>query len=221
MTVPAGPAVIRPVTALAEPPRPGGFRPGGPGGPWRPRWCTPSCWRPPVPVAPLAALDSRLRLHSPSDTRDGQSKRKRLKGRRTVDFQQGDFGRRTDDDDSGRLNRGKGRRKQGRSSVVPQSTQPLKAAKRKIRITEAIRVADMAHQMGLKANEIIKVLFGLGIMATINQTLDIDTATLVAAQSGTKLKRSAFLKTIIWFPRKWTRLKRSSRARRGHHHGSR
>lgn len=80
-----------------------------------------------------------------------------------MDFQQGNFGRR-DDDDSGRLNRGKGPRKLGRGAPVAQATQPLKAAKRKIRITEAIRVADMAHQMGLKVNEIIKVLFGLGVM---------------------------------------------------------
>ncbi|MDR1777993.1 MAG: translation initiation factor IF-2 [Desulfovibrio sp.] len=118
-----------------------------------------------------------------SEARDGQSKKKRLKGRRTVDFQQDSFSRSVDDEDAQRLNRGKGRRK----SVKPvlqtqQPTQPIKAAKRKIRIGEAIRVADMAHQMGLKANEIIKILFGLGIMASINQSLDIDTATLVAAE---------------------------------------
>ncbi|WP_374280958.1 translation initiation factor IF-2 [Desulfovibrio sp.] len=170
------------------PPRPGGPRPGGPGGPGG----APRPAGGPRPGGPAGGFGQQAAPASPSDTRDGQSKKKRLKGRRTVDFQQGDFGRRTDDDDSGRLNRGKGRRKQGRSSAAPQSTQPLKAAKRKIRITEAIRVADMAHQMGLKANEIIKVLFGLGIMATINQTLDIDTATLVAAEFGYEVEKVGF-----------------------------
>ena len=170
------------------PPRPGGPRPGGPGGPGG----APRPAGGPRPGGPAGGFGQQAAPASPSDTRDGQSKKKRLKGRRTVDFQQGDFGRRSDDDDSGRLNRGKGRRKQGRSSVAPQSTQPLKAAKRKIRITEAIRVADMAHQMGLKANEIIKVLFGLGIMATINQTLDIDTATLVAAEFGYEVEKVGF-----------------------------
>ena len=170
------------------PPRPGGFRPGGPGGPGG----APRPAGGPRPGGPAGGFGQQGAPASPSDTRDGQSKKKRLKGRRTVDFPQGDFGRRTDDDDNGRLNRGKGRRKQGRSSVAPQSTQPLKAAKRKIRITEAIRVADMAHQMGLKANEIIKVLFGLGIMATINQTLDIDTATLVAAEFGYEVEKVGF-----------------------------
>ena len=173
-----------PRDGAGRPPRPGGGRPAGPGGP-RPagggRPGAPGGFgQQPAPAAPGA------------DTRDGQSKKKRLKGRRTVDFQQGDFSRRTDDDDSGRLNRGKGRRKGGKPIATPQSTQPLKAAKRKIRITEAIRVADMAHQMGLKANEIIKVLFGLGVMATINQALDIDTASLVAAEFGYEVEKVGF-----------------------------
>ncbi len=155
-----------------RPPRPGGGRPAGTG-------------------APFGAAPGQ----APGGERDGQSKKKRLKGRRTVDFQQGsgDFGRRNDDDDSPRLNRGKGRRKGGREvRQQPATTQPLKAAKRKIRVTEAIRVADMAHQMGLKSNEIIKVLFGLGIMATINQSLDIETATLVAAEFDYEVEKAGF-----------------------------
>ena len=156
-------------------PRPGGpGRPGGPAGAGRPGGT--GAPRPGGPGRPGGF--GQPAPAQPTDGRDGQSKKKRLKGRRTVDFQQGDFARRQSDDDSPRLNRGKGRRKGGKPVNLPQATQPLKAAKRKIRVTEAIRVADMAHQMGLKANEIIKVLFGLGVMATINQSLDIDTATL-------------------------------------------
>ena len=166
--------------------RPGGNRPGlgnRPGFGDRPRGGTPrpagGGYSAPAPAAPL-------------DSRDGQSKKKRNKGRRTVDFQQGDFGRHQDDDDAPRLNRSpRGRRKPGKPAAV-QATQPLKAAKRKIRVTEAIRVADMAHQMGLKANEIIKVLFGLGVMATINQSLDIDTATLVAAEFDYEVEKAGF-----------------------------
>ncbi|WP_297825858.1 translation initiation factor IF-2 [uncultured Desulfovibrio sp.] len=176
-----------------------GFRPGGSGRPG-------DGSRPPRPGAPGRPAGSggprsggpgraggfgQPAPAQPTDGRDGQSKKKRLKGRRTVDFQQGDFGRHQDDDDAPRLNRGRGRRKGGKP-VAPQTTQPLKAAKRKIRVTEAIRVADMAHQMGLKANEIIKVLFGLGVMATINQSLDIDTATLVAAEFGYEVEKAGF-----------------------------
>ena len=53
-------------------------------------------------------------------------------------------------------------------------------------------MADMAHQMGLKANEIIKVLLGLGVMASINQSLDIDTATLVAAEFDYEVEKAGF-----------------------------
>lgn len=106
----------------------------------------------------------------PLPDRDGQSKKKRNKtARRTVDFQDtANNGRRRSDDMDDVPRRG-GRRRPKASRVVSQATQPLKAVKRKIRIEEAIRVADMAHQMGLKSNEIIKVLFNLGIMATHQQ----------------------------------------------------
>ena len=56
----------------------------------------------------------------------------------------------------------------------------------------------MAHQMGLKSNEIIKVLFNLGIMATINKALDIDTASVVAAEFGYEVEKVASPKNSIW-----------------------
>ena len=76
------------------------------------------------------------------------------------------------------------RRPRRRSKEIkpPSSTQPLKAIKRKIRMDEFIRVGDLAHEMGLKSTNIIKVLMNLGILATVNQALDVDTATLVAAE---------------------------------------
>lgn len=126
--------------------------------------------------------------------REGQSKKKRNKNqnRRTVDFQQESAGgrRHADDDDMPRIRSSRKRAKNNRPA--PQTTQPLKAAKRKIRVEEAIRVADMAHQMGLKASEIIKVLFNLGIMSTINKVLDIETASVVAAEFGYDVEKVGF-----------------------------
>ena len=72
-------------------------------------------------------------------------------------------------------------------------TQPIKAAKRKIRMEEAIRVSEMAKQMGLKAQEIIKMLFSMGVMTTINQSIDMDTATLVAAEFGYEVEQVGFM----------------------------
>ncbi len=87
-----------------------------------------------------------------------------------------------------------GRRKKHKSqpTPTPSSTQPIKAAKRKIRIEDTIRLSDMAHQMGVKAQEIIKVLFGLGVMATINKALDFDTATLVCSEFGYEVESVGF-----------------------------
>ena len=130
----------------------------------------------------------------PLPDREGQSKKKRNnKSRRTIDFQDSmGAGRRRDEDMDDMPRRGGRRRPKNTSRPVSQATQPIKAAKRKIRVEEAIRVADMAHQMGLKSNEIIKVLFNLGIMATINKALDIDTASVVAAEFGYEVEKVGF-----------------------------
>lgn len=145
-----------------------------------------------MPVSSQPPRQSQPMPPQALDGRDGQSKKKRLKGRRTVDFQQGDFGRHGEEDETVRFNRGRSRRKSAKVQAQQPVTQPIKAAKRKIRVDEAIRVADMAHQLGVKVNEIIKVLFDLGIMATINQSLDIDTATLVAAEFGYEVEKAGF-----------------------------
>jgi len=59
-----------------------------------------------------------------------------------------------------------------------------KAIKRRIRISEAIRVGDLAKQMGVRASDVINKLLGLGMMVTINQSIDVDAAGLIAAEFG-------------------------------------
>jgi len=59
-----------------------------------------------------------------------------------------------------------------------------KAIKRRIKVSESIRVSDLAKKMGVKATDLITKLIGLGIMASINQSLDIDTATVIASDFG-------------------------------------
>jgi translation initiation factor IF-2 len=51
-------------------------------------------------------------------------------------------------------------------------------------LTETIKVTDLAQQMAVKATEVIKVLMKLGIMATINESIDRDTAQLVVEEMG-------------------------------------
>ncbi len=67
-----------------------------------------------------------------------------------------------------------------------------KVTKRPIRIDEAITVASLAKQMGIKAGEVIKKLLLLGLAANINQALDIDTATLLASDFGFEVESVGF-----------------------------
>ncbi len=67
-----------------------------------------------------------------------------------------------------------------------------KASKRVVRVTEGVTVAELARNMGVKAAEIIKKLMGLGVMSTLNQVLDVDTATLVASDFGYTVENVAF-----------------------------
>ncbi len=81
------------------------------------------------------------------------------------------------------------------------TTQPIKAAKRKIKIEEAIRVSDLAQQMGVKAQQIIKTLMDLGVMATINQSIDFDTASLVAAEFDYEVEKVGFSEEDFILPK--------------------
>ena len=67
-----------------------------------------------------------------------------------------------------------------------------KAIKRRIKIDDAIALSDLAKRMGIKANEMIKKLMDLGVMATVNQVIDFDTAVLVAAEFEYELERASF-----------------------------
>jgi translation initiation factor IF-2 len=63
-------------------------------------------------------------------------------------------------------------------------SRPTSPVTREVSVPEAITVADLAKQMAVKAGEVIKVLMQMGIMVTINQSLDQDTAILVVEEMG-------------------------------------
>jgi translation initiation factor IF-2 len=55
---------------------------------------------------------------------------------------------------------------------------------REVEIPDNITVAELAQKMAIKGNEVVKVLFGMGAMVTINQVIDQDTASLVVEELG-------------------------------------
>ncbi len=69
---------------------------------------------------------------------------------------------------------------------------PTRAVRRRIRIDEAITVANLARHIGVKAGELIKKLLLLGVPATINQSLDFDTAALIASEYDFEVEKAGF-----------------------------
>ncbi|MBI4806190.1 MAG: translation initiation factor IF-2 [Desulfovibrio sp.] len=187
---PAGPGGPRPGG-------PGGQRPGGPGGP-----------RPAGPGGPRPGGPGGFDRPQPAPVPESDD-RKRRKDKRVVEFggqapaDDGDRGRggakRRMGDIQDRTGRGgkHPKKKKGGDQVAQimaaqAQSQPQKAIKRKIRMEDAIRVSEMARQMGLKAQDLMKVLLSMGMMATINQSLDYETAVLVAAEFGYEVEKVGF-----------------------------
>jgi translation initiation factor IF-2 len=61
---------------------------------------------------------------------------------------------------------------------------PTAPVKHEVAIGETTTVAELAQKMAVKANEVIKVMMNMGVMATINQPIDQDTAVLVVEEMG-------------------------------------
>jgi len=72
-----------------------------------------------------------------------------------------------------------------------------KAIKRRIKIDEAIVLSELAKRMGIKANEIIKAMMAMGSMATVNQTIDFETAALIAGEFDYEVERASFEEETI------------------------
>lgn len=96
----------------------------------------------------------------------------------------------------GRKSRKKeGRNKKGKAQKT-QITVP-KAIKRRIKLDETIELSELAKRMGIKANEMIRKLMGMGVMATVNQTIDFDTAALVAAEFEYEVEKASAAEDVL------------------------
>jgi len=140
---------------------------------------------PVAPVAPAKVADAEPAKVGEPAADDPRKKRKERDARRNE-----------------RAERGESRR--GKGGVTKPAHKPLRAARHpgrnspnqhafekptaaivhEVSIPESITVAELAKKMSVKAAEVIKVMFKMGAMATINQPIDQDTATLVVEEMG-------------------------------------
>ncbi|WYD81857.1 MAG: translation initiation factor IF-2 [Candidatus Electrothrix gigas] len=124
-----------------------------------------------------------VEIDTKQDNRNKKTGKSNRKGRQRVDFSRGGG----DYNQSYRGRRKKDKRRKNKMAATPVTES--KAIKRRIKVFESITVGDLAKRMGIKANELIAKLMGLGVLATLNQALDLDTATLVAADFGYEVEQ--------------------------------
>lgn len=67
-------------------------------------------------------------------------------------------------------------------------TKPTAPIIHEVEIPETVNIGDLSQRMSVKAAEVIKILMKMGIMATINQNIDQDTAILIVEEMGHKAK---------------------------------
>ena len=96
-----------------------------------------------------------------------------------------------DDDDDYGFGAPRRRFKKKQPKPVQQVQQPQEKVIREVIIPEVITVQELAGRMAEKSADVIKKLMALGVMATINQPIDADTAQIIVEEFGHKFKRVA------------------------------
>ncbi len=90
-----------------------------------------------------------------------------------------------DDNERHRKSRHK---KRSKIDLGHQFEKPVSPKTHEVEVPESITVSELASRMSVKGTQVVKVLFGLGVMATINETIDQETATLVVEEMGHKVQ---------------------------------
>jgi translation initiation factor IF-2 len=95
-----------------------------------------------------------------------------------------------DDDATDQMLRKAGKFRSGHQPKIKVQafTRPTTPVVRDVEIPETINLGELAQRMSVKAAEVIKILMKMGMMATINQMIDQETAILVVEELGHKAK---------------------------------
>ncbi|MDB5970750.1 MAG: translation initiation factor [Hydrocarboniphaga sp.] len=140
---------------------------------------------PPVATAPVAAVKKPAERPAPATTTTndrGNDKDRGRGGRTELHIAEGKGGKRDK----------KKRKPTGQVRVDNAHTfeRPMAPVVREVEVPEAISVGELANRLAVKATELIKIMMKNGVMATINQTIDQDTAALMVEELGHKVRLS-------------------------------
>jgi len=81
-------------------------------------------------------------------------------------------------------------RERERQRLMDEGGDPAKFS-RDVVVPESITVQELANRMAERAGDVVKALMKMGVMATINQTIDADTAELIVQEFGHRIRRVA------------------------------
>lgn len=123
----------------------------------------------------LDKIESRERIENmvPDNIRMGNGKNKDRRNKN----------RQNDNNNQGRNQKGNQKNKQKQKTPIP------KKVITEVEIPETITVGEFASKIGKTGAEIVKKLFMLGVMATMNQTIDYETAALIGVDFGIEVKQ--------------------------------
>ncbi|HNQ46362.1 MAG: translation initiation factor IF-2 [Syntrophorhabdus sp.] len=83
----------------------------------------------------------------------------------------------------------KDRKEKPEEKKIEEKVAELKPTKKIVKVGEEIQIGELAKRMNVKAQDIIKKLLPLGIIATVNQDIDFDTAYLVGTELGFEIEK--------------------------------
>ena len=135
-----------------------------------------------------AAAEERARVEkAEQDARDRRAKDKKKKKSASAETKYGRKELHVAGDKSGRRKRKSPVRR--RAVSISSDGQhgfemPTAPVVKEVEIPESIAVSELAQKVAVKGNEVVKVLFNMGAMVTINQVIDQDTAILVVEELG-------------------------------------
>ncbi|WP_028451337.1 translation initiation factor IF-2 [Chitinilyticum aquatile] len=134
--------------------------------------------RAPEPVKPVAPAPVASKPSDKKDKKDGKSSWEEGRGKKGIKTRGGDTG---GDWKSGRKG---GKRQQQNDNNAHGFQAPTEPQVKEVSIPETISVADLAHKMAVKGVEVVRALMKMGMMVTINQVLDQETAMIVVEEMG-------------------------------------
>ena len=137
----------------------------------------------PRPLATQRVLPSRRQIEKEDAAKETRKKGKKLIYDRRRGGQVGYDGQGR----SGRVRRRKGKKKSSEHEMPDTDALP-----KKIEIQDTVTVSELASKMALKANFLLRKLVEQGVMATLNDTLDYDTAAIIATDLGYEVENISF-----------------------------